>query len=78
MKSVDTKPAIRDLRTIADRIGIEVTVVAGRGKGAHQALLFRDTKSNETVSITISTKSSITPGVQRALLRYLAGMEAFS
>ncbi|MGA8907096.1 MAG: hypothetical protein WB524_05745 [Acidobacteriaceae bacterium] len=76
MRARNTRKALRDLKSLCRGHGLELTVVPGKGKGSHQGLLFRDPKTDESVSLTIAGSEDISPGVQRSVLQYVRDLAA--
>ena len=62
------------MRNLCRAAGIELSVDASRGKGSHQALIFRDSKTGAAHSIVIAGHKEISPGVQREAIRYVSGL----
>ncbi len=76
MRPRDTRKALKDLRRLCKKHGIELTVSTKRGRGSHQALIFQDHETGEAISVVIAGHDEISPGVQRELLNTVGGLAA--
>lgn len=73
MKAISARRAIADLRRLAEKQGIKLEIVDS-GKGSHKALRFRDIETGESIQVVIPQHREISTGVQRELLKYVAGL----
>lgn len=71
MRARDRRKALRELKLLCRRHGLDVTIDTDRGKGSHIGLVFSDRKTGEAVTLTIAGSDNISPGVQRSILQYL-------
>jgi hypothetical protein len=71
MKPRDTRKSIAAAKELCKKHGIAFELIKEKGKGSHQALLFKDITTNESVKIVIAGGDQISPGVQRGILKYL-------
>jgi hypothetical protein len=76
MKPRDTRKAIAAANDLCSKRGIGLQVIKASGKGSHQALIFTDLTTNESVKVVIAGGSEISPGVQRKVLQYLKGISS--
>lgn len=76
MKSLDTRKVLQELRRHCRRNGIEFVHDPGRGKGSHQSIVIRDTKTRAHVRFVITGHRELSPGVQRSVLQYLGEQAA--
>lgn len=74
MRERDTRKVLKELRHLCKANGIELAADPSRGKGSHVALIFREIKSGKAVSFVIAGGNTISPGVQRNILKYLTDL----
>ncbi len=74
MKPRNTRKTVSELKRLCRKNGVEVEVILDDGKGSHCGILFRDMATGQEVKIVIPGHKEISPGVQRELLKYLAGI----
>jgi predicted RNA binding protein YcfA (HicA-like mRNA interferase family) len=74
MKARPTRKVVQELTLLCKELQIDLTVEPARGKGSHQGLVFTDPTTGNSVTITIPGTKDVSPGVQREILKYLAGL----
>jgi hypothetical protein len=75
VKPKDTRKAIAAANDLCNKRGIGLQVMSS-GKGSHQALIFTDLTTSESVKVVIAGGSEIGAGVQRKTLRYLKSISS--
>jgi hypothetical protein len=76
MRALDTRKVLQEVKRQCRRNGIEFLHDPGRGKGSHQSIVFRDPAGGAHVRVVIPGHRELSPGVQRNVLQYLAGLVA--
>jgi predicted RNA binding protein YcfA (HicA-like mRNA interferase family) len=67
----DAGKLIRDLKVLSAEHGIEVSALANN-RGSHRGLIIRDPKTGESITLVIPGQKTISPGIQRSIIKYVA------
>jgi hypothetical protein len=76
MKHRDQRKFLQHIRALSRERGLEMA--EDQKSGSHKGLIIRDETSGERITVVIADHREISPGVQREVLKFLAGRAAHS
>jgi len=74
MRARNTRKVLQELRRLCRAQRLELELDRAAGKGSHQAIIIRDARNGLYVKFVIPGHDEVSPGVQRNVLKYVAGL----